>query len=87
MDKSNELKTQLLWKLYKLNAWGKRHVSESNLPKGFPSHLRNLVKDAAEELKRKGFLAVHATHHEAQWYLNWGRKEEIEELIKEFLAK
>ncbi len=48
----------LRWKLYKLAAWGKHHICESNLPKGFPSHLRNLVKDVAHDLKKKGLACL-----------------------------
>ncbi|MBI5228506.1 hypothetical protein HY991_00230 [Candidatus Micrarchaeota archaeon] len=87
MEQLDQITKHLLWKLYKLGAWGKRHVSESNLPKGFPQHLRHLVKEAAEDLSKKGFLVKHPTHHETQWYLSWSKKKEIEEVIKEFLVQ
>ena len=77
---------QLLWKLYKYGAWGTKHLCESNLQKGFPPHLRGkTILEIAEGLRKRGFLGKHATHHEPQWYLNWGKKAEIEEILKDFL--
>lgn len=77
-----EIERILLKKLYTLGCWGTRHTSESNLPKGFPSHLRKRVIEIAEELRKKGFLIKFPTHHDNQWYLNWNFKKEIEEKIR-----
>jgi len=78
-----EITKHLLKKLYRMGCWGKRHTCESNLPKGFPQHLRKDVLKVAEELRKNGFLVKHPTHHEHQWYLNWNMKKEIEEIIKD----
>ncbi|MBS3053071.1 MAG: hypothetical protein J4469_01075 [Candidatus Aenigmarchaeota archaeon] len=72
----------LLKKLHTLGCWGTRHVSESNLPKGFPSHVKKRVMDIAEDLRKKGILIKRPSSHDYQWYLNWDSKREIEERIK-----
>ena len=79
----NEIRKVLLKKLYKLGCWGKGHVSESNLPKGFPPHLRGLVLDVAYELRKQEFLVMRPSGHDRQWYLNFAKKQEIEEVVKE----
>lgn len=71
----------LLKKLYKMNCWGKHHVCESNLQKGFPKHLRGRVLYVAEELRKQGLLVKRPSHHEYQWYLNFDKKEIIESII------
>lgn len=79
----NEIRKVLLKKLYNLGCWGKGHVSESNLPKGFPPHLRGFVIDVAYELRKREFLVMRPSGHDRQWYLNFAKRQEIEQLIKE----
>ncbi len=81
----NEIQKTLLKKLYKLGCWGKGHVSESNLPKGFPPHLRGLVLDVAYELRKQEFLVMRPSGHDRQWYLNFVKRIEIELIIHEGL--
>jgi len=87
LEKEDEVRKYLLRKIYKLGAWGKHHVCESNLPKGFPSHLCSLVKDVAHDLKKEGLLVCRPSGHDSQWYLNRNKLKEIEQIIKEFLSK
>ncbi len=77
-----EIRKTILKKLYKLGCWGKGHVSESNLPKGFPPHLRGLVLEEASELRKEELLVMRPSGHDRQWYLNFAKREEIEELIR-----
>ncbi len=78
-----EIRKVLLKKLYHLGAWGKGHVSESNLPKGFPPHFRGLVLDAAYELRKQEILVMRPSGHDRQWYLNFSKLQEIEQIISE----
>ncbi|MDO8554636.1 MAG: hypothetical protein Q7S22_07550 [Candidatus Micrarchaeota archaeon] len=78
-----EIQKILLKKLYKLGCWGKGHVSENNMPKGFPPHLRGLVLDVAHELRKQEFLVMRPSGHDKQWYLNFAKRIEIENIIKE----
>ena len=82
-----EIKLRILRKLYIRGCWGTRHTSESNLQKGFPPYIRGKILDLADELRKEGFLIKKPTHHDAQWYLNWDKKKEIEELIASLLPK
>lgn len=84
MTSESEIEANLLHKLYRMKCWGKYHISESNLPKGFPPDLHKKVMKAADNLRRKGLLLKHPTHHEYQWHLNWNKKEEIERIIKKY---
>ena len=82
MISENEIEASLLRKLHRMRCWGKHHISESNLPKGFPPEIRKKVIKAAENLRKKGLLLKHPTHHENQWHLNWNKKDEIEIIIR-----
>ena len=73
----------LLKKLYDMGCWGKHHVCESNLPKGFPSDVRGRVKDAAEKLRKEKLLVRRPSSHDYQWYLNFEMREEIERRIRQ----
>jgi hypothetical protein len=79
----NELAKELLTKLYRQRIWGRHHIREDNLAKGFASHLRNRVMRIAEELRRRGLLVRFPTSHGMQWHANWERIRDIEELISE----
>lgn len=72
----------LLRKLYNLGCWGKGHVCEGNLAKGFPPDLRGFVVDVAYELRKQGLLAMRPSGHDRQWHLNAANRQEIEEIIK-----
>ena len=78
-----EVERALLKKLYDLGCWGKHHVSESNLPKGFPSDARGKVKEAAEKLRKERLLVKRPSSHDYQWYLNFEMRQEIERRVKE----
>ncbi|MCK4634353.1 MAG: hypothetical protein KAT37_00590 [Candidatus Aenigmarchaeota archaeon] len=82
MTMENTIEATLLRKLHKMRCWGKHHICESNLPKGFPKNLYKEVMKAADDLRRRGLLVKHPTHHENQWHLNWDKKEEIERIIR-----
>lgn len=79
----DEIADRLLWKLFKLGAWGTRHVCESNLQKGFPpeSSGKRLLQ-VAEKLRKAGLLFKRPSHHEYQWSLVWERRAEIEQRIQ-----
>ena len=72
------VKRTLLRKPVRGGYWGKKHICESNLPKGgFPPKLKGLVIPAAEELRREGFMVKRPSSHDSQWHLNFNKKEEI----------
>ncbi len=79
----NDVRKVLLKKLYHLGVWGKGHVSESNLPKGFPPHLRGFVIEVAYELRKQEFLVMRPSGHDRQWHLNFAKRREIEDIIRE----
>jgi len=75
-----EIARKLLKKFVDNNIWGRYHIREDTVPKGFPSHLRHRVMSIAEELKAKGFLVKFPTSHGMQWYANSERMKEIKEI-------
>ena len=77
----HDLRKVLLKKFYHLGCWGKGHISESNLPKGFPPHLRGFVIDVAYELRKQELLVMRPSGHDRQWYLNFAKRKEIEDFI------
>ena len=79
-----ELKSSLLHKFFRMRAGVKRHIYESDVPKGFPPYLRKKIMKMAEELYRKGLLRKFPHGKENVWQLNIERIEEIKEIIKRF---
>ena len=79
----SEIRKVLLKKLFHLGCWGKGHVSESNLSKGFPPHLRGLVIEVAYELRKQELLVMRPSGHDRQWYLNFTKRIEIEGCVKD----
>ena len=79
----NDVRKVLLKKLYHLGVWGKGHVSESNLPKGFQPHLRGFVIEVAYELRKQEFLVMRPSGHDRHWHLNFAKRREIEDIIRE----
>ncbi|VVC01673.1 Uncharacterised protein [uncultured archaeon] len=71
----------LLRKLYTMGCWGNGHICESNLKKGFPPHLKGLVVEVADGLRKEGFLVVRPSSHDRQCYLNFAKKGEIGKII------
>ncbi|MCX6767906.1 MAG: hypothetical protein NTY90_04230 [Candidatus Micrarchaeota archaeon] len=76
-----EIKRVILRKLAIHGYWSGRHTAFDNLQKGFPGHLKGLVKDAAEELVKEGLLIPKPAHYGLQVSLNPGMREKILEII------
>ena len=79
-----EIEVALLHKLFMMRAGVKYHIYESDLPKGFPSHLHKRVLKVANSLYKKGFLIRFPHRGETVWQLNLERINEIKERIKRF---
>ncbi len=79
-----EIEVALLHKLFMMRAGVKYHISESDLPKGFPPHLHKRVLRAAKNLYKKGLLVKFPHRGETVWQLNLNRINEIKEKIKRF---
>lgn len=79
-----ELEVELLYKLHYMRIGRKRHTYEPDLPKGFPSHLRNRVLKIAEELRRRGFLIKFPHSGEMVWQLNLDKIQEIKDRIRKY---
>ena len=79
-----EIEVALLHKLFLMRVGVKYHICESDLPKGFPPHLRKRVLEAAKNLYKKGLLIKFPHHGESVWQLNLNKVNEIKERIKRF---
>lgn len=82
-DVEEATKRKLLKKLYLHRIVQHKHTSFDNLPKGFPPHLRGMVKDVAEQLIKEGLLLSKPTGYGKEVSLNHERIHEIEEIIGE----
>lgn len=78
----SEIEAMLLLKFVTRGAWRDYHIYESDVPKGFPPHIRNDVMRAAKELKRNGLLIEFPHGKEHVWILNKERSSEILEIIR-----
>ena len=62
--------------------WKAKHTSFDNIPKGAPAHIRNKIKDAAEQLIKQGFMIKKPTGYGLEVSLNFEKKDEIFEIIE-----
>lgn len=60
---------------------GERHTAIENLAKGVPSHMRGEMKDAANDLIRKGYIVPKTTNYGRQVALNQNRIQELEKMF------
>ena len=76
------LEASLLRKFFRMRAGKKRHIYESDVPKGFPPHSRKDIMKAAKNLYKKGLLRKFPHGSEHVWQLNLDRIEEVKGIIR-----
>lgn len=79
-----EIEAALLHKFVMKGAWHKYHIYESDVPKGFPPHIRNQVIQTLKELRRKGLITVFPHGREHVYVLNKNRADEILQKIAKY---
>lgn len=79
-----QLKAAVLRKFLRMHAGVKRHIYETDVPKGFPSHIHKRIMKCCEELYRKGLMKKFPHGKENVWQLNINRISEIKELILKY---
>ena len=67
--------------------WKAKHTSFDNIPKGTPHHMRDKIKEAAEQLIKDGFLIKKPTGYGLEVSLNFDRKGQIFEIIEKWKLK
>jgi len=72
----------LIHKLWIHTCFGKGHMLIDNLVKGFPSHLKGLMKNDIENLVRKNILIKKSTRHGYAVYINVDHRVMIERELK-----
>lgn len=82
-----ELETLILRKLKNRGYWGARLMNLSDLCGGVPKDERGAMEEAAESLFKSGWLwRKPGNRKEFRYSLNPGRKAEIDERVKKYLA-
>lgn len=84
MATPRQLRFKILWRLYHLHYWGRRHTPKENLPKGLPSHEKGMCFEVISDLVREGILIRKKTKHGDDLSLNPLRAKEILEFIESF---
>jgi len=74
----------ILYKLYRHGVFGKHHMLEDNLLRGFPPDHIGSLKGALEKLKRDGTVVRKATKHGAAVCLPPKLGREIYEQLKKY---
>ena len=82
---SEELKAQLLFKLYRKGIWGGRHTPIKNLFHIVNKAHLNESKEATKELNNLGWILIKKSTGEEHINLNPHKKEQIKNYILEFL--
>jgi len=85
--KDEDLVPWILDKLARHGWWKAKHTSFDNIPKGAPSHMRNKIKEAAEQLIKDGLLLQKPTNYGLEVSLNFERKNEIFQIIEKWKMK
>ena len=71
-----EIEINLLWKFYTHGIW-EHSISEDDLLKGFPDHLKYRARLILETLSKKGYLIEHVN----KWHMNIKKKNKIENIL------
>ncbi len=79
----NQLEKKVLEKLFVDRFIGGRHTSVSNVPKGFPKHLRGEVKKALKKLRKRGYLIVKPTGYGLEVSLKPDKIKEVRSILEE----
>jgi hypothetical protein len=90
-DTERDIRKALLRKFYRSGIydissrgkWGKAHLREDSLKKGFKGHEKGLVMDIAEDFRKMEILIKKPSSHGDQWYANIKKLEEIERIIND----
>lgn len=69
-EEKENIKADILFKLLKRGNIGGSHTSFDNLPKGFPPHKRNKVKEVAELLINDNIILSHPTGYGREVTIN-----------------
>ena len=77
-----ELVALVLHKFFHRRAFAKYHIYESDVPKGFPKHIRSDILKTAKELRRNGHLTAFPHGRELVWQLNMKNIDEIITVLK-----
>lgn len=83
----DEIKGKILHKLTRLGKFQHSHTSIDNMQKGFPSNLRDRVKDLVKGLKKEGILIGKPTSYGEEVSINVNMKEKVMYYIDIFLNK
>lgn len=82
-----ELIALVLHKFYKNQVFRSYHIYESDIAKGFPSHIRNQMMRVTKELRRKGYLVAFPHGRELVWQLNMQLLDDVKILLKKYYSK
>jgi len=82
-----EIKANILFKLYWKKYWGGRHTAIESVKKGIPKHLAGKYIDIAKELIKEGLLISKPTAYGLQISLNPKQRDKIIEIAEKFARK
>ncbi|MBI5051392.1 hypothetical protein HZC08_01400 [Candidatus Micrarchaeota archaeon] len=85
--KDEEIAPWILDKFVRNGWWRAKHTNFDNIPKGTPAHIRNKVKEIAEEINNEGFLVKKPTGYGLKISLNYDKNEEILSIIEKWKFK
>ncbi|MFH0713754.1 MAG: hypothetical protein V1722_04610 [Candidatus Micrarchaeota archaeon] len=84
MPSLDQIKADILHKLFRKRKWGASHTSVDNLHKSCPSHLKGAYKETSRQLIQDGFLLVKPTGYGLEVSLNPEKREEIIATVRRF---
>ncbi len=86
LPSEEEMKADILHKLFRKRKWGASHTSIDNLHKSCPPHLKGKYIEVADELIKVGLVLAKPTGYGVEVSLNPRRREEIIIIVRKFFS-
>jgi hypothetical protein len=86
MEKGDELRATILFKLMRKRKWGESHIPLDRVIRLVPSHLRGETKKIIQDLKRENLILSKPTHYGEEISLNPKQVEVIYSIVKKYFS-
>ena len=87
MKNSEDISISVSYVLYKKKCFGTRQILIDELVNRFPNRIQKHIKQAINEMIRKGYLVQRPTKSGKTVYINPSYRREIQKIIEEKLTK
>ena len=87
MKSNQDILISVSYVLYKKKCFGTRQILVDKLVNGFPNRIQKQIRQAINEMIRKGYLVQRPAKSGKTVYINPSYRREIQKIIEEKLTK